>query len=423
MFLIRKFLLVTKRAVNLAQSYVGVDLWYVAYSGFWVTILNFMLAAVSFLAVIILTNILTKNEYGLYRFVFTLASIFTALTLTGANAAVTISVAKGQEGTLKDSIRFQIIFGVIPLLLGSVLAAFYFLTGNSFLAASVLIICLAVPIANAYNTYSAFLAGRKAFRWVAVLNFIVAAIPIFLSILIYLFVGQILAIITTYFLSSAILNYLSYRFVIREFQPNNLKDRKMPGYILPLSLLNALGTVAQYLDALLVFHFLGAASLAVYSLAIVIPEQVRIFSKVFPTIALPKLAVTSVRELKRILPGKVLLFSLVTALLIGSYYLLSPIIFNLFFPKYPEAVPLTQLASLMMISAIPGVFGSTLVAKYKTGSTVFAGVSIPATQIILTILLGYTLGLTGLIFAKVLTHVVAIIESYWLFSRVGVKDS
>ncbi len=423
MFLIRKILLITKRAVNLAQSRVGVDLWYVAYSGFWVTILNLMLAAVSFLAIIVLTNILTKHEYGLYRFVFTLSSIFTALTLTGANAAVTISVAKGREGTLKDSIRFQIIFGVIPLLLGSVLVAFYFLTGNSFLATSVLIICLAVPIASAYNTYSAFLAGRKVFRWLAILNFIVAALPLFLSILVYLFVGQILAIITTYFLSSAILNYLSYRFVVGRFHPNKFKDPKTPGYILPLSLLNVVGTFAQYLDSLLVFHFLGATSLAVYSLAIAIPEQVRTFSKVFPTIALPKLAVTSVNELKRLLPGKVLLFSFFIALLIVGYYLLSPIIFNLFFPKYPEAVPLTRLASLMMISAIPGVFGSTLVAKFKTGSVMLAGISIPVTQIVLTILLGYIFGLSGLIFAKVLTHVVAIIESYWLFSRVGVKNS
>ncbi|MCL4397638.1 oligosaccharide flippase family protein [Patescibacteria group bacterium] len=404
----------TNNLIQKISLLVGLDLNYAAYSTAWLSILNLLTAAISLISVVIFTRVFTPQEYGLYKFVFVIASLLGALTLTGMNTAVTLAVAKEKEAILKEAVRVQIIFGTLPLLVGISLSLFYFISQNLFLGSTVLLLSLVIPVSNAFNTYSALFLGRKDFKHYSVITFVVFFIPMLVSIVALILRLGLFAVISSYFISTLLFNIFIYKLIIQKFPTSLAQDQSIIKTGIYQSILNCLNTVAQYLDSILVWHFLGSESLAMYSLAISIPEQARIFFKFIPSLAMPKLVHLSVDEINSFLPRKVLYFSLVIVLGIVGYYFLAPTLFHLFFPKYNQAIPLTQLAGLNMISIVPGVMGTALVAKQRHRRMGISGVTTPIVQIALTFGFGYYLGLVGLILARIATQVFIIIENYFL---------
>src|SRR5688572_20479176 len=86
-----------KRLLLWSQAYTRTDMLYLARGGFW-TVLNFVVAgSVSIALAVAFANLLPKETYGTYRYVLSIANAFGFLALTGMNAAVTRSVARGHD--------------------------------------------------------------------------------------------------------------------------------------------------------------------------------------------------------------------------------------------------------------------------------------------------------------------------------------
>ena len=81
-----------------------------------------------------------------------------------------------------------------------------------------------------------------------------------------------------------------FKITLNKFPPNQNHDPETISYGKHLSFTGIIGTVATYLDRLLIFHYLGAVEVAIYSIAIAPPEQIKNLFKNIPTLAMPKLA-------------------------------------------------------------------------------------------------------------------------------------
>ncbi|HEY4510903.1 MAG TPA: oligosaccharide flippase family protein, partial [Candidatus Paceibacterota bacterium] len=90
------------------EKYAKTDMLYLAKGGFWIT-LGQGISTIAGLALAVgFANLISKEVYGTYSFILSLAGVISVLTLTGTRTAMTQAVARGFEGTLRASFWMSI---------------------------------------------------------------------------------------------------------------------------------------------------------------------------------------------------------------------------------------------------------------------------------------------------------------------------
>jgi len=145
-----------------------------------------------------------------------------------------------------------------------------------------------------------------------------------------------------------------FSITLKKFKPNGRIDQSTISFGKHLSLMGIIGSIANYLDRLLLFHFLGPAEVAIYSIAIAPPEQIKGLFKNINILSLPKLSEND-REnpyrLKLIIE-KSLKITAFSAVIIAIYLVSAPLIYQILFPKYLTSVAYSQIFSLLLLSVI-----------------------------------------------------------------------
>ena len=391
------------RLLRRSERYLKTDMVYLTSGGFWL----FFGQAVSTVAALGLAvafaNLIEPEKYGNYRYVLAMASIIGAFTLTGLTTAVTRATARGHEGTLRYAFRLSLVWSVGMVFIAALGSGYYFLNGNDFLGYSLLIVGATSPLIASASLYRPFLMGRKNFRSASMFGVIQSTLPT-LSVLAGIFLGApLLVLVALYFGVNAFVFFFLYRHAVSLAQ-NNEVDPITNFLGKHLSLMGIVSTIGTRLDSILVFQLLGGAELAVYSLAIAMPDTIRGSMKNIDTLAMPKFARKTKEELKRAVWTKTLPIFLITLLIAIIYILSAPFIFEFLFPKYLNAVPFTQVyAAIIPLSfaLASAYFDSQAAVKERyilnISNTIFK---------IVTIALGiYFFGLWGGILAGVAARI------------------
>lgn len=397
-------------------NYFETDAVYVAKSSFWLTLGQVFSSILAFGLSIFFANYVSKDIYGQYKFVLSITGILGALSLTGMGTIIIQAVAKGNEGILRDAVRTTLYWGTIIFAIGFGGAGYYFINGNTTLGFSFLIASIALPLSNAFGLYGSFFSGKKNFKmntiyWVTSQTIVTIGL-----VTTALITENVTYLVAVYFLITTTFAVWAYSHVISKYKPNEIKDDSMMTYGKHISLMNFFGTIAHQLDKILVFHYLGAANLAIYAFSQAIPEQIKGSFKNLFAIALPKYAVLEDKELRKSIVKKTLQLTGVTLIVVISYIIFAPLIFKLFFPKYTEAVIYSQIYMLGLI-AIPGIslFGTYFQIKKATKIMYKLTAITNITTIILTFVLIYNFGLKGAVIENGLSWLVMLGVSYYFF--------
>ncbi|OHA87430.1 MAG: hypothetical protein A2123_00135 [Candidatus Zambryskibacteria bacterium GWB1_40_5] len=181
--------------------------------------------------------------------------------------------------------------------------------------------------------------------------------------------------------------------------------------------MNFFGTLANQLDKILVFHYLGAANLAIYAFSQAIPEQIKGSFKNLFNIALPKYAVLEDQDLRKSILKKTWQLMIITSVIVVAYILVAPFIFQFFFPQYTDAVIYSQIYMLGLI-AIPGIslFGTYFQIKKATRTMYKLTIVSNVTTIILTFILIYNFGLKGAVIENGISWLIMLGVHYYYFS-------
>ena len=378
-----------------------VDMAYVASGAFWGNVNYLFITLVAFVTSILFADLLTKDQYGTYQYVLSIAGLISGLTLTGMNTAVTRAVARGHEGELRRSVKFQILAGILPSAVALGVGVWYFFHNHTSISVSFLWVALVLPAANALNTWAAFAGGKKLWRLGTYFGFANTFISYIGVILMLVFTRDFVWIALGNFGFGFLGNYIMYRMTIKQFKPNNEIEKGTLSYGTHLSIMGMPGVISSQLDALLVFHFVGPAALAVYTFATLIPEKIQGGLKFVSNVALPKFAEKDEDSVKRFLVKRLPMIFIILGLIAGAYALIAPFIFHIFFPAYSASIPFTQVYALSFFSVAGGLVQTGLTSQQKTKALYISNLILPALQAALLVVLMYFYGVWGILWAQI----------------------
>jgi len=391
------------------ERFTRTDLRYLARSGFWGNLGTLSVTVFSLLLYLTFAAHLSKETFGVYQYLLSLGAILGALTFTGMNTAVTGSVARGFENTFTQAVHFQLRYVWAPIIVGLLGSVYYFLNENVVLGLGLIIVSIGVPLINAWNTYSAFLLGKKDFKRVFLYNFAIN-VPFYTLLIGAAYITESPLILIALNLGVQVVGYyLAYRAVRKHITPHTESETGALTYGTHLSVMGAFSTIANQIDAVLAFHFLGAGGLAVYAFATAIPERLGGFFKFLPGAALPKFANRTAEEV-RVTIGRRLLIAIPWILIAaGIYALCAPLLFSFLFPAYLESVPYSQWYGLALGGVLTQVLVSALQAHARVRRLYVFSFLSPFLQCVLQLLGVLFFDLWGLVVGRLLGLLVSFV--------------
>jgi len=394
------------RALRWSERYTKTDMLYLARGGFWMTTSSVVVSSLSFLLAISFAHFLTKETYGEYKFVLAIAGILGTFALTGLGSAVMRSVGRGFEGTLHYAFWTNIRWSALSFLGALVLSIYYFAHGNSSLGLAILVVGSFSPFLSSTNLYSAYLTAKKDFRRHAIYFDIIGnLVPYTALFATMLLTDSPLWLILVYFSSNTLIGIILYKRTVKIYQPGPTVDTESLGYSKHLSLMNILSGLANNIDQILVFHYIGAAELAIYNFATAIPDQTKGPLKGLNKLIFPKFVVREDHEIRTGMRNKFLWLLVLSIVLVLAYILAAPYIFSIFFPKYMGSVLYSQIFSISFLS-IPFSPANVYLAAKKKVKEQYMVYSLTSIVQIIAVFFGiFFWGLLGLIVARVITRI------------------
>jgi len=403
--------------LRFTERYTKTDMVYLATSGFWVNVSSITITLFSLALYIVFARFLPKEVYGTYQYLLSLSAIIGTFTLSGMNTAVARAVARGHEGTYRASIAMQLKWALIPCIGALIGALYYAIQGNMLLAIGLFLIGVATPFVTAFNTYGAFLTGKKDFRRLFLYNFSLN-VPYYGGLILAAFYFKsALVLLAVNLAVNAIVLALLYRQTLRTFKPNDEVDAETFSYGKHLSAMGIFSALIGQIDNVLVFHYLGAVDLAIYSLATAIPDRIAGFSRFFSLTSAPKFANKSEEEIRSSIGPKLLKLTFVALIGAFLYMFVAPFLFTFFFPQYVTSIPFSMLYAFGMVGTAGGVALSALSSQQRTKDLYVFNIVTPIIQ--LSLQLGGVLlyGLWGLVFGKTLSTLLTSLFSVFLLLR------
>lgn len=399
------------------QSITKTDLRYLARSSFWLFANYATTTLVTFILAVAFANLLPKEVFGNYRFVLSLAAIIGGFSLTGISLAVIRDVSRGVHNLLRDTFKTQLKWGVIVLLISLCVSVYYFLKHNDSLAMSLLIVGIFLPIISSSLVYTSFWEGRKDYKKIAIFSIITTLIYSITLFLVIHLTTSVPVIIFFYFATQAGCGYFFYRISLKSDIGERTESQTTIDFGKHLSFLNVLSAIAAQLDKILVFHYLGAAQLAVYALSQIPLSQTRaIFKQVAQTVY-PKFSSRTISDIRSTIYSKMFLLSIPLVVIVFVYILVAPYVFTIFFPKYTDAILYSQVAMLSLLFFQKKLIAYAALAhaskKQLTGISIFTSIF----KITLLLLLLPHFGIWGAIFTDLILNALGLISSIIMLKR------
>lgn len=393
------------KRIKTVSNFLKTDIAYVVKGGSFLTLGNFFSIATNFALAFFFARLLPKEIYGTYSYILAWISVLGVFALTGMDTAVIQSVSRGFESSFISGWKNKVKYGFMGTVASLLIGAYYNYNGNQTLSLAFFAAAIFIPFLNSFQIYNAYLLGKKEFKTSAYYA-ISGQLFIALTLITALYLtNNIVYLISAYLIANFIPNFV---FFIRTKLKTRLsvseKDPGLTSYAKHLSLINVLSVVASYIDQFLAFHFLGPANLATYAFATAPPEQIKGLFKGLPDLALPKFSERSEEELKKTMIRKIVILLVFAALIVATYIILAPWFYRIFFPRYVDAIFLSQIFALSLLNTPPSLIVGALTAHKKIKKLYLFNIVNPTFQILVMTILTVLYGLVGLIIARIIAR-------------------
>ena len=416
------------RLLRFTERFTKTDMVYLASGGFWLTLGQAISSLSAFGLAVGFANLVPPETYGTYKYILSIAGIFSLFTLPGINTAVSRAAALGKDKAIHSASRAKILtslFGSILLLGGSY---YYFFNGNIELSISLLVVAVTLPIFDTFTTYLGYLGGKKLFRIQTSYHAVTQVISVAVLVTTMLFTADLVPILLAYFIPLAVTRYILFLRVTRSISVNSVNEdesRETVSYGKHLTIMQILGTVAGHVDKILLWKFTGPLQLAIYTFALAIPEQLKGPLKGVGDLAFPKFASQTPDQVRTNMPvfwRKFFMYAGVLVCVSVIYILLAPFIYEWLFPQYLESIQYSQIFALSLIAGA-SILPITLLESQKMIRAQYAlNIVHPVVHIALLTILIPTMGILGAIYAYVISRFVTMFTATmlvaYLFRRI-----
>ena len=387
-----------------SEKYTKTDMLYLTKGGFWLSLSTFVSAAATFGLSIAFANLISPESYGVYKYVLSLAAVFGAFTLTGLETAVVQATSQGKEGILHKAFAVNLLWSAPMTIAATAAALYYGFHGNFSLGIGLLCIAFIQPVITSAALAGAYTNGKKLFRINAEYYAARTIVPAVALLGTMLLTDNPLALISVNFAANLLVALGMYWYTMRTLQPHSHYDPSDISYAKHLSGMGIFSNLADNIDKILTFQLLGAAPLAIYSFALALPSQSKLFTKSLANLMLPKFAERPEAELRAGMEEKMFRFFLLWFFVAAAYVLIAAYIFRLFFPQYMEAVFLSQVYAVSLLAAVASPINIFMTAKRKIRVQYAQSFILGIFQIVSTVIGIWLAGLLGLVVARVATR-------------------
>ena len=406
----------SRLADYLANKY-RIDAHYFLKGGFWLTFTQAVVILTGLLVTALFAHILTETDYGSYRYLIGLAIIFSSFSLTGLGEAILQATAKKHFHFYRETTVLNFLYSLPVVIIGLGGSLYYWLNGNTTLGAGCLFIAILQPIINTFQYTPAFLQGSKRFAASTVVQSLRTILVAASTSAALFFTQSVLTIFLTFLVSSVLINivfYLLYNIAVSARTPDKIRKQYLT-YAKNTSFRNFISAIGFRLDTVILFTRFSAIELAVFTIATIIPEQIKATFKSLASLVLPKYAVHPNPEMiKKGIPRRSIQLFLVLCLVTAGYILAAPYIYELFFPKYSEAVIYSQLFALSFPAYAYYVPLTLFMAKLDEKKLNDFHIHTGILQIIIALLLVYPFGIIGAIIARLGIQYLRMMYCFWL---------
>lgn len=351
----------------------------------------------------------------MFRYVLAVVPILAIPTLTGVDAALTRTIAQGNDGAVHPALAMKMRWGSLGALAAGILAAYYYTQGDQGLALLFLITATCIPFMDPFNLFVAYFTGKQAFALRTYYGALARIIPTIVLVSVVFFTKSIYVLVGAYFLSYTLTRYVGLRAALRTTRSTKSGHGEALSLGKHLSFMNILNTVSASLDSILIFHFGGAAALAGYYLATVPEAQISSAFANLNTLALPKFALQDATTLRSTLPRKALHTYYVIIPILAVYFITAPWFFSVFYPKYTDYVFLSDLFMLRMAFFPTGFFTTAFTALNERTKLYISTITYSSSRIILLLIFTPLYGLWGAVAAILAASVIVSIVKTCLF--------
>lgn len=357
----------------------------------------------------LLTNFLSKNDYGLLVWAGTIISLLAPFGLPGISTSITGASAKGFDGNFVKGTYQEMLGGTIGgvVLLG--FAAYYWHFSHDLTKTLIFVAAGVLGPGLWLDTHICHLNGKKNFRAIFLLTVPIrlaqlaatAIILYFSSNPLYVFlVGTGIQVASNI---CAALGIIRFGRVNREFS----KEYSSFGWLSNHNYV--LGTLTSQIDKLIIGAFFGLENLAVFAVGELIYNYFyKVPKNMLDQIFMPRLAEMSVREAAIWIKKRQAVIMLGMLFVVLALALALPFGYRtLFSNKYNDSVLYAYLFLVNIFCSMP-IFltGAMIKAHRLKKETVIAQILISLTPMVLIIPFAYLWGLKGVVLSRIGQNVV-----------------
>lgn len=394
----------TLRVLRWSERYTKTDMVYVFKNSWWLSIGQVGIAGIAFILSIAFAHFVPKDDYGTYRYLLSIFWVLTAFSFTGLPTAVTQAIARGFEGTYLKSFRLSMVWSIPMALIAFSISAYYFINGNSELGYGMLLIGALGPLMQPALLFGSLLEGKRDFLRYALYGVALNAVPAVCALIAMQFTSMPIVFVAVYVGGNVVTGLILDIFAYRVHKPNAEVNEDLTTTGAHFSAMNILATIANQVDKLVVFHFLGPIQLAVYSFATALPEQIKGLFNNLSTLAFPKFSTKTIEEVKKNLWGRIGIYTTILVVITSLYILVAPFIFRFIFPAYTDSIIFSQVFAISLIGISNVVPLTLLQAQTAKRELYIFNVLSPFFQIVSLFLLTMFFGLMGTIVARIVTR-------------------
>ncbi len=413
------------RLFRLVEKYFKTDMHYLLSGSFWSTLAQLLSTLISLLLAFVVSRYLSKEAYGTYKYVLSAIALLSTFSLNDLGSAVFQSTARGYNGALRQGFWINIRWSALIFAGSLAMAVYYFADGNNTLAIGMLLAGCLAPFLSSANLAGSFLAGKKDFfRQSIYFGWLGNGLPLLVLTGTIFLTKNPLWLIIVYCVTNTATSLYFYVRTKTVYRPDSEeKDPGMLTYAKHLSAIGILGGIANSIDQVLLFHFVGAEKLATYVFSTSILDQAKGPLKNLDLMMQARFATHKNENIRKSMGNKFLWLTVSIVAFIAVYIFVAPFLYRILFPAYLEAVPYSQVYALSLLGLALGPANSYLSSKKKIREQYINSIVGWTAQILFVAIGVIWWGLWGLIVARLISRIVIGILGYILYRKASAETT
>ncbi len=400
-----------------SERYTKTNTLYVVASSLWLNIGRIIGIGSGLLLTTAFANLLTPETFGAYKYILAVAGLVAAFGLNGMGSALSRAIAQKKYHVIPSVVRTTMLWALPASIVSASIAAYYFTQGNTLLGWGFLGIAIFNVFSSGYGLSKSILVATGDFKANMVITIPRTLFPVFAVLGTLLLTQHIVWIIGVYFLSNMVASWAMYQFALWKLRVKE-SAQDVADTVLYGTHLSALGffvAVSSQIDQLLLFHFAGGATLAIYALALAPVQEARGALDNFVTILFARIAGKSTEDARRstsLRARQMFLISLAATL---AYIACIPFLFYVLFPQYTASILVTQVLALTLLFQPRGILDAYLLAHGEIKKRYVWILSSQVIKLTLNVSLIPFFGLWGVVAAAITSEAITALVIYFVY--------